>query len=185
MTNLRLPELSMYKDVATYNAVRTLSKVLPQKKVLSLIQEGSRENARSPMQWDDGPNAGFTTGRPWFFVNGNYHEVNVRAAEEDPGSLLHFYRKLIAFRKSTPVVLRGDYRELYPRDKNFYVYERRYFDQRLLVVCSFAQELQRFNAPEDINLDQWRLALSNYETCFTIGNGFTARPYELRVYILE
>ena len=185
MTNLRLPELDMYKDVMTHNAARTLSKVLPQKKVLSLIQEGCRENARSPMQWDDGPNAGFTTGRPWFFVNGNYYEVNVRAAEKDPGSLLHFYRKLIAFRKSTPVVLRGDYRELYPRDKNFYVYERRYFDQRLLVVCSFSQELQRFNAPEDINLDQWRLALSNYETCFTIGNGFTARPYELRVYILE
>ena len=83
------------------------------------------------------------------------------------------------------MVLRGDYRELYPRDKNFYVYERRYFEQRLLVICSFSPELQRFNAPDDVNLDKWRLVLRNYETCFNIGNGFTARPYELRVYMLE
>ena len=185
MTNMPLPELDMYKDVNTFNSARILSKILPQKKVLSLIQEGTRENARTPMQWDDGPNAGFTTGRPWFFVNGNYYEVNVRTEEKDPNSLLNFYRKLIAFRKATPVVLRGDYRELYPHDRNFYVYERRLFEQRLLVVCSFSSELQRFTAPDDINLDKWRLVLKNYETCFTIGNGFTARPYEMRVYILE
>ena len=185
MTNMPLPELDMYRDVMTHNAARILSRLMPQKKVLSIIQQSSRENARSPMQWDDGPNAGFTTGRPWFYVNGNYYEVNVRAEEEDPNSILHFYRRLIAFRKATPVVLRGDYREFYPRDKNFYVYERRYFEQRLLVVCSFSSELQRFNAPDEIALDKWRLVLSNYETCFTIGNGYTARPYEMRVYLLE
>ena len=185
MTNMPLPELDMYRDVGTHNSARFLSRFLPQKKVLSIIQASSRENARSPMQWDDGPNAGFTTGRPWFFVNGNYTEINVRAEEQDPDSLLHFYRRLIAFRKATPAVLRGDYREIYPRDRHFYVYERRYLDQRLLVVCSFSDELQRFTAPDDMNLDTWRLALSNYETCFTIGNGFTARPYEMRVYIQE
>ena len=183
MTNMPLPELDMYKDVMTYNSARILSKFLPQKKVLSIIQQGTRENARTPMQWDDGPNAGFTTGRPWFFVNGNYYEVNVRLEERDSNSLLHFYRKLIAFRKATPVVRRGDYREYYPRDKHFYVYERRDFEQRLLVICSFSDELQRFNAPDDIDLDKWRLVLNNYETCFNIGNGFTARPYELRVYL--
>ena len=185
MTNMPLPELGMYKDVMTFNSARLLSKFLPQKKVLAFIQQGTRENARSPMQWDDGPNAGFTTGRPWFFVNGNFVEVNVRSEDRDPDSLLNFYRRLIAFRKTTDVVLRGDYREIYPKDKNFYVYERRYFEQRLLVICSFSPELQRFNAPDDVNLDKWRLVLRNYETCFNIGNGFTARPYELRVYMLE
>lgn len=185
MTNMPLPELDMYKDVMTFNAARILSKLLPQKKMLSIVQQGTRENARTPMQWDDSPNAGFTTGRPWFFVNGNYHEVNVRRELEDPDSVLNFYKKLIAFRKATPVVLRGEYRELYPRDKHFYVYERRYFEQRLLVVCSFSDELQRFDAPPDINLDRWQLVLRNYETCFNIGNGFTARPYELRVYLSE
>ena len=182
MTNMRLPELNMYKDVNTFNSARILSKFFPKKKVLSIIQEGTRENSRSPMQWDDGPNAGFTTGRPWFFVNGNYREINVKAEEADPDSLLNFYRRLLSFRKNSPAVLRGEYREYMPRDKHFYVYERRHFEQRLLVICSFTAEQLRFNAPEGIDLSRWNLELSNYDTCFIISNGFTTRPYELRVY---
>ena len=185
MTNMPLPELNMYKDVMTFNSARILSKFLPKKKVLELVQSGTRENARSPMQWSGEANAGFTTGRPWFFVNGNYHEVNVRTELEDPNSLLNFYKKLISFRKANPVVLRGEYREYMPKDKNFYVYERRYFEKRLLVICCFTAEQLRFNAPEDIDLSRWTLVLSNYETNFDIGNGFTTRPYELRVYSLE
>ncbi len=184
MTNMPLPELDMYKDVMTFNSARILSKFLPKKKVLELIQHGTRENARSPMQWDDSPNAGFTEGRPWFFVNRNYHTVNVAAEEADPGSLLNFYRRLLSFRKNSPVVLRGEYREYLPRDRNFYVYERHYFEKRLLVICSFSSEQLRFNAPEGIDLGRWNLELSNYDTCFTIGNGYTTRPYELRVYSL-
>ena len=182
MTNMRLPELNMYKDVNTFNSARILSKFFPKKKVLSIIQEGTRENSRSPMQWDDGPNAGFTTGRPWFFVNGNYREINVKAEEADPDSLLNFYRRLLSFRKNSPAVLRGEYREYMPRDKHFYVYERRHSEQRLLVICSFTAEQLRFNAPEGIDLSRWNLELSNYDTCFIISNGFTTRPYELRVY---
>ena len=182
MTNMRLPELNMYKDVNTFNSARILSKFFPKKKVLSIIQEGTRENARSPMQWDDGPNAGFTTGRPWFFVNGNYREINVKAEEADPASLLNFYRRLLSFRKNSPAVLRGEYREYMPRDRHFYVYERRHFEQRLLVICSFTAEQLRFNAPEGIDLSRWNLELSNYDTCFIISNGFMTRPYELRVY---
>ncbi len=184
MTNMRLPELNMYKDVNTFNSARILSKFFPKKKVLSIIQEGTRENSRSPMQWDDGPNAGFTTGRPWFFVNGNYREINVKAEEADPDSLLNFYRRLLSFRKNSPVVLRGEYREYMPRDRHFYVYERRHFEQRLLVICSFTADQLRFNAPEGIDLSRWNLELSNYDTCFIISNGFTTRPYELRVYSL-
>ena len=182
MTNMRLPELNMYKDVNTFNSARILSKLYPKKKVLSIIQQGTRENARSPMQWSAGKNAGFTSGRPWFFVNGNYREINVEAAEADPDSILHFYRKLLAFRRGSPVVLRGEYKEYFPRDKNFYVYERRYFEKRLLVICSFTDKQLRFNAPEGIDLSKWELELTNYDYSFTIGNGFTARPYELRVY---
>ncbi|MBR6352491.1 MAG: glucohydrolase, partial [Oscillospiraceae bacterium] len=182
MTNMPLPELGMYKDVMTFNSARILSKLYPKKKVLSIIQQGTRENARSPMQWSAGKNAGFTSGRPWFFVNGNYREINVEAAEADPDSILHFYRKLLAFRRGSPVVLRGEYKEYFPRDKNFYVYERRYFEKRLLVICSFTDKQLRFNAPEGIDLSKWELELTNYDYSFTIGNGFTARPYELRVY---
>ena len=184
MTNMRLPELNMYKDVNTFNSARILSKIFPKKKVLSIIQEGTRENSRSPMQWDDGPNAGFTAGKPWFFVNGNYRDVNVKAEEQDPDSLLNFYRRLLSFRKNSPAVLRGEYKEYMPRDRHFYVYERRHFEQRLLVICSFTAEQLRFNAPEGIDLSRWNLELANYDTNFIIGNGFTTRPYELRVYSL-
>ena len=106
----------------------------------------------------------------------------MKAQEDDPNSLLNFYRRLLSFRKNNAAVLRGEYRELMSRDKNFYVYERRRFEQRVLVICSFTDEQLRFNAPEDIDLSRWELTLTNYDYSFTIGNGFTSRPYELRVY---
>ena len=184
MTNIALPRLDMYKDVATFNIARIASKLLPKKTVLKLIQRATRENARTPVQWSDAENAGFSTVKPWFSVNPNYKQINVEAQEDDPGSLLNFYRRLLAFRKNNAVALYGTYKEYAPKDKNFYVYERRYGGKRLLVICCFASEFTRFDAPEGITLDDWTLELSNYDGCFVIGNGFTARPYELRVYSL-
>ena len=184
MTNIALSRLDMYKDVATFNIARIASKLLPKKSVLKLIQRATRENARTPMQWSDAENAGFSTAEPWFSVNPNYKQINVEAQEDDPGSLLNFYRRLLAFRKNNAVALYGTYKEYRPKDKDFYVYERRYGSERLLVICCFASEFTRFDAPEGITLDDWTLELSNYDGCFVIGNGFTARPYELRVYSL-
>lgn len=184
MTNIALPRLDMYKDVATFNIARIASKLLPKKTVLKLIQRATRENARTPVQWSDAENAGFSTVKPWFSVNPNYKQINVEAQEDDPGSLLNFYRRLLAFRKNNAVALYGTYKEYAPKDKNFYVYERRYGGKRLLVICCFASEFTRFDAPEGITLGDWTMELSNYDGCFVIGNGFTARPYELRVYSL-
>ena len=184
MTNSPLPELGMYRDVMTFNTARMASKILPKNKVLELVQKSSRENSRTPMQWSDAANAGFSSAEPWFPVNGNYLEVNAAAQEDDPDSLLNFYRRLIAYRRKSPVVLYGDYKEYFPDDKNFYVYERRYLGKRLLVICSFSSDMLRFNAPDEMDLTKWELELSNYEYCFAIGNGFTARPYEVRVYRL-
>ena len=182
MTNIALPRLDMYKDVATFNIARIASKLLPKKTVLKLIPRAPRENARTPVQWSDAENAGFSTVKPWFSVNPNYKQINVEAQEDDPGSLLNFYRRLLAFRKNNAVALYGTYKEYAPKDKNFYVYERRYGGKRLLVICCFASEFTRFAAPEGITLGDWTMELSNYDGCFVIGNGFTARPYELRVY---
>ena len=83
------------------------------------------------------------------------------------------------------MALYGDYRELMPEDKNFYVYRRSLKGQRLLVICSFSSELLRYDAPEDMELAKGSLVLANYEHNFVISNGFTARPYELRVYLFE
>ena len=129
-------------------------------------------------------NAGFTSGTPWFQINANYTEINAAAQEDDPNSLLNFYRRLIAFRKHSRVALWGDYRELCEKSRDFYVYERRLDSERLLVICSFSSELKRFEPPEDMDLEQWSLVLCNYDNPFVIARGFTARPYELRVYRL-
>lgn len=185
MTNNPLPELSMYKDVMTFNNARMLSKFLPKKKVLETIQHSTRENSRTPLQWSDKKHAGFSTAEPWFPINDNYHRVNVQAQEEDPNSLLNFYRKLLQFRRENQVALYGEYIEYMPDDKNFYVYERRLNGERLLVICAFTAGQIRFDAPAHIDLERWTLELSNYDYCFAIGNGFTIRPYELRVYSLS
>ena len=185
MLNLRLPSVNMYQDVMTKNNARIASKLLPKRQVLKLVQKSSRDSARTPMQWTDEKNAGFSTGVPWFFVNENYKRINVREQENDPDSILNFYRKLIKFRKEHPVALYGDYRELRPEDKNLYVYERSLNGQKLLVICSFTAEQLRFEAPEGVDLTEGVAVLSNYDFNFVIANGFTTRPYELRVYLFE
>ena len=185
MLNIRLPSLGMYQDVATHNNAAIASKLMPKRQVLKLIQKSSRENSRTPMQWSGEKNAGFSDHVPWFYVNENYRKINVQAQEEDEDSILNFYRRLLKFRKEHPIVLYGDYRDLMPRDKQLYVYERRYRDQRLLVICSFTAEQLRFEAPEGYDLTRGTNVLSNYDMNFIIANGFTTRPYELRVYLFE
>lgn len=118
-------------------------------------------------------------------MNENYRDVNVAVEEKDPDSLLNFYRGLIAFRKSEPLVMDGEYKEHLKQSPNFYVYSRESGDRRLLVICSFADKETYFTAPEGFDLLAGRLVLKNYEMNLVINNSFTARPYELRVYIFE
>lgn len=137
------------------------------------------------MQWTGGPWAGFSETRPWFYVNENYRDVNVEVEEKDPDSLLNFYRELIAFRKSEPLVMDGEYKEHLRQSPNFYVYSRESDGRRLLVICSFADKETYFTAPEGFDLLSGKLVLKNYEMNLVINNSFTARPYELRVYVFE
>ena len=182
MLNIALPRLDMYKDVLTFNAARIASKIMSKDKVLKLVHRASRDNSRTPMQWSRGKNAGFSTGTPWFTVNPNYHEINVEDEEKSPDSILNFYRKLLKFKKENPVALYGTYRELMPESKKLYVYERAYEGERLLVICSFTNEQVRFEAKGGYDLENTEPVLANYEHNFVISNGFTTRPYEMRVY---
>lgn len=182
MLNIALPRLDMYKDVLTFNAARIASKIMSKDKVLKLVHRASRDNSRTPMQWNRGKNAGFSTGTPWFTVNPNYHEINVEDEEKSPDSILNFYRKLLKFKKENPVALYGTYRELMPESKKLYVYERAYEGERLLVICSFTNEQVRFEANGGYDLENTEPVLANYEHNFVISNGFTTRPYEMRVY---
>ena len=185
MLNIKLDSVQFYQDVMTKNNAAIASKFLPKKKVLELVQRSSRENSRTPMQWTPGRYAGFTDGVPWFYVNGNYKTINVQTEDENPDSLLNFYRRLLKFRKENPIVLYGDYKEHLPDHEQLYVYERNYQGKKLLVVCSFTSEGVRFDAPEGINLNEGTRVLENYDYNFIIANGFTLRPYEMRAYLFE
>lgn len=184
MTNILLPELSMYKDVSSHNNYRVASKLFGKKKAMELLKVSSRENARTPVQWSAEDNAGFTSGKPWFSVNPNYTRVNVAAQEEDPDSLLNFYRALLAYRKQEPLVLWGEYREHFPKSRDFYVYERSYQGRKLLVICRFGAAPKAFAAPPGMALSRGKLVFSNYKDAPLTGEGFTSRPWELRVYAL-
>ena len=182
MLNVALPRIEMYRDALTLSTAKTAEKIVSKEKVLKLVHRFSRDNARTPMQWNSGKNAGFSAGTPWFGVNPNYLEINAAAEEKDPDSILNFYRRLLAFRKETPAALYGVYRELLPESRQLYVYERVYGSEKLLVICSFTNEQVRFEAPEGYRIEEEEPVLSNYEHNFVISSGFTTRPYEMRVY---
>lgn len=185
MTDIRLPELSMYEDVSTYNAHRLYKSVLhfPEDKIMNVLKSRSRDNARTPVQWSSADNAGFTTAeKPWFYINENYWKINVEDQEEDPNSLLNFYRKLIKFRKKFQVVRDGIYKEHYAESSKIYCYERVLGNEKLLVICSFTDKPVEFTSPAGYNLEEGKLMLANYGKNMRKHNTFKTRPYELRVY---
>ena len=184
MLNTPLGSLDEYKDIMTHNNARIARSLgLGKKAVLKLAQKASRDNARTCMQWSDAPNAGFTEGSPWFVVNDNYRKINVESQQNDPDSLLNFYRDALQFRRDNPVVVYGDYVEHLPKSRELFVYERNLAGKKLLVICSYSEKPVRFDAPEGIHLDEGKQVFGNYENNFVISNGFTTRPYEMRVYL--
>ena len=184
MLNTPLGSLDEYKDIMTHNNARIARSLgLSKSTVLKLAQKASRDNARTCMQWSDAPNAGFTEGSPWFVVNDNYRKINVESQQNNPDSLLNFYRDALQFRRDNPVVVYGDYVEHLPKSRELFVYERNLAGKKLLVICSYSEKPVRFDAPEGIHLDEGKQVFGNYENNFVISNGFTTRPYEMRVYL--
>lgn len=183
MLNAELDNIKDYKDVSSTNTYALCRKFgLSDKFTMKLCKYASRDNARTPVQWDDSPNAGFTTGTPWFGVNPNYKEINVAQAENDPNSILNYYRKLLKFRKEHEIVIYGAYNEYYEDSKKVFVYERTYMGERMLVVCSFSEDGEKIVAPEGYDLSKGELVLSNYDLNPIFRNSFITRPYECRVY---
>lgn len=177
MTNWRPSSAELYEDVQTRNQGLKLK---PEKR-LKLLWAASRDSARTPMQWNSDQNAGFTTGKPWFYVNENYHQINVASQQDDPNSLLNFYREAIRLRKQLPAVRHGNYQEYDKRSKTRYIYSRQCDGQRLLVICSFSEKPQPFRVPKDFDLSSAELVLQNYDAP-SGADQLCLRPYEARVY---
>ena len=151
MTNIALDSIDKYLDVASKNAYRTFHLREPVEKRLRRIQISTRDSARTPVQWSDEPGAGFTSGKPWFYINPNYVKINARAQEKDPCSILNFYRSCLALRKSEETLLRGTYREYYPMHPRLFMYERRYRGEVILVVCSFSDKPLAWRLPRALS----------------------------------
>ncbi len=182
MTNIRLDSIDKYNDVASKNLYRTFFRWQSKEKRLQRIYVSSRDSARTPMQWTGGENAGFTSGKPWFFVNENYREVNAEAEEKDPFSILNFYRRALKLRKESDVLIYGDYREYRPRSGKLYMYSRSLGNKRILVVCSFSEREQSFAFPAGFDPAKATLLLGNYPE----GSApESLRPYEAKVFAWE
>ena len=147
MTNIQLP-IDQYRDVEIQNFYRKrMAEGYPEAEVLRSIYAKGRDNARTPMQWDDTPNAGFTAGTPWLPVNPNYTTVNAGAELADPDSVFAYYQKLIALRKQYPVFVDGDFTLLEEEHPHLFVYERALGAEQLLVVCNFGDEATPWTLP--------------------------------------
>jgi oligo-1,6-glucosidase len=167
MTNAPFRSLGDCRDVEVFNAYRELvreKKLLSHEEMMAGIQESSRDNARTPMQWDGTKNAGFSRGNPWIPVNPNYRIINAALQTGDPDSVWSFYRRLIKLRKENPLIVYGDFEDLLPGDERVYVYRRRFKDRSLLVICNFSGGEIRDIDLNALGAGRGELLITNYGT---------------------
>ena len=177
MTNVAHSSIECYDDVETRNAWKAAEAAgKDMNKFLKAVHWQSRDNARTPMQWNASENAGFTTGKPWIPVNKNYPTINVETAEKEANSILHYYRKMIAFRKANTTLVYGDFDDLLPEHPQLYCYRRWDKEANFLLVHNFS------DTPTS-----WEKPSGNYE--FVLGNYSNEKqallaPWESRIYRL-
>ncbi len=181
MLNWRPASADLYEDVQTVYNYEHSNLGKSEEERLHILWRCSRDNARTPVQWSAEKNAGFTTGTPWLPVNENYKEINVEREEADENSLLNFYRRAIALRKSLKSVRYGEYREHFKRSSKLYVYTRECDGERLLVICSFTEKETKIKIPRGYEPAEGELMLSNYEN----RGEKILKPYETRVYLFK
>ena len=176
MTNIRL-ELEQYVDLEIHNLYRDrVGAGYDPADVMESIYARGRDNARTPMQWTAGENAGFSTGKPWLPVNDNHDHINVEAALADPDSVFYYYQKLIALRKTHDVFRSGRFTLLLPEDEQRFIYRRDTETEHMLVICNFREKEAPLN---DIEIPTGaQLQLTNYHK-----QKNNLQPYEARLYI--
>lgn len=178
MTNAYFDRLEDYRDIESINAFHQYvdSGLVTAEDMMRYLKEISRDNARTPMQWDDSRNAGFTTGTPWINVNPNYPKINAQAAVADPDSVFHYYQELIRLRHTLPIIVYGKFEGLLEDSETIYAYRRLLDGQVLTVACNFTDQEQACDLCED---PAARELISNYKTHKT----GTLQPYEARVIL--
>ncbi|MDR4947171.1 alpha-glucosidase [Neobacillus cucumis] len=186
MTNPQFQSIHEYRDIETLNYYQqAVESGTPIDTIMEAIWKKSRDNSRTPMQWDDSHAAGFTTGKPWIMVNSNYQEVNVQEALKDENSIYHYYRELIALRKKHEGLVYGEYKLLLPLDPDLYVYTRKFEEEEFLIILNFFDRTPVFKLPEELSSLSAELLLSNYHVEKDDLHEITFRAYEARIYKLK
>ena len=184
MTNMHFSDVSECDDIEEKNIYIDLvtdTKVYTHDQMMDIISKKGRDNARTPMQWDDSENAGFTTGTPWFAVNPNYKTINAAAQVEDPDSIYNYYRKLIELRKEEEVIVYGTFDGLEDADENLYIYTRSSENKKILVICNFTEkELDVPASIADMVKENRGILIGNYKDISE-----KIRPYEAVVYLTK
>lgn len=177
MVNVAHPSIDFYDDVETLNAWK-LAEIEGEdmELFLKLVHKQSRDNARTPMQWDSSKNAGFTKSKPWIPLNNNFKMINVTDQEEDPHSILQYYRKMIAFRKANKTLVYGEYKDLEPNDSKLFIYKRWDEKNLFLIAHNFSDNSQEFNSDYIKGLT---LSSSNY---LSNEKPNSLQPWESRIY---
>jgi len=178
MSNIRFDKINDYRDIETLNMYEKIKK---ENGDLQYFLDGQkisgRDNGRTPFQWDNTNNAGFTGGTPWLTINPDCKTVNVAYEEIDPDSVLHYFRKMVKLRKSLPELVYGSYKTIDKKNANIYAYTRTLNDRSVLVMLNFSDQQISFSAPVSAgSVDE--VLLNNLQNCKAHKNVFQLQPYQ-------
>ncbi|WP_237385735.1 alpha,alpha-phosphotrehalase [Xenorhabdus sp. Sc-CR9] len=185
MTNPHFMRIEDYRDIESLNMYQEhIEKDMPSDEILAILAQKSRDNSRTPMQWDSSANAGFTTGTPWITPCSNYPEINAEAVLQDKDSVFYCYHDLIKLRKQQPVLTYGDYQDLLPEHPSLWCYLRRWQDQTLLVIANLSDKTQLWSPELSLIHKDWQVLISNYQSSVSIENESKIKPYEA-IYLIS
>lgn len=182
MTNICFDDIKKYRDIETINYYNEKIKNEDEKSLIERIKITSRDNARTPMQWDNNLNGGFSKATPWIDVNPNYKQINVKESLEDSNSIFNYYKELIKLRHNNDTIVYGDVKLIYPENESIFAYTRNLEDEQLMVVLNFYENEIDFKIPDNIDIDKLEIILSNYKDKVIKNETIKLRPYEAIVY---
>ncbi|TDX48234.1 alpha,alpha-phosphotrehalase [Orenia marismortui] len=182
MTNPNFADINDYRDVESLNAYKILKEEgRSEEEIMSAIKAKSRDNSRTPMQWNSDQHGGFTTGTPWINVAANYKDINAQRSLEDKNSIFYHYQELIKLRKKLDIITYGDYKLLLEDDQDIFVYLRTYNSEKLLVINNFYDKDVDFELPDevsDLSAYNTKILISNYGDSSENIKNIRLRPYE-------
>lgn len=188
MTDPKFNSIEEYRDVESLNMYNILKeKGMSDQEILEILKRKSRDNSRTPVQWNSSPHAGFTSGTPWIDVASNYKEINAKNALADSDSIFYHYQKLISLRKQYDVITTGNYKLLLENDPQIFAYLRQTFNEKLLVVNNFYDQYTEFILPEHVIVEGYNrdILLSNYKDSSLSFESLKLRPYESIIFYLS